>query len=354
VIYAGGRLRRNGVNYSFLREVSDVVHKTRADKLIGRGYAGLGAIIMGHSVVQDANDLVDPQLQVTSRFLDLMIRYYISSNIDIISLDEAIDRLKTANKRQFVCFTFDDGYRDNLTVALPIFKKYNKPFTVYVTTTFLERRMENWRGALRETIRRHRQSSLSVAGKTFTTSTSKQKIKAFTDIIDCVANHEIHVDEVSHLLRENDIGVKDVLDADALNGGELQELSGDGLVEIGGHTDSHPGLARLSLEEARAEILANAVHLEGLTGKTVRHFAYPYGDAKNCGEREFALCKELGFATATTTRFGGLFPDHLKHSTSLPRIRLHGACESIGFMECQRNGAVAAIKTRFGRPVVSV
>ncbi|MGO9675267.1 MAG: polysaccharide deacetylase family protein [Methylocella sp.] len=342
------------MNYSFLRAASEIAHKTRADALIGRRHKGLGAIIMGHGVVQDKNDLVDPNLQISSKFLELMLKYYIANDIDVISLDAAIERLATGNTKQFVCFTFDDGYRNNLTVALPLFKKYNKPFTVFVTTAFLERRIDQWWGALRELIRRHDQDKLDLGGRVFSTSTSEQKAAAFQRIVQCIDKGEIDVEEIHRLARRENISAEQVLDADALNAAELRDLSADPLVEIGGHTDSHPHLAQLSVGAARAEILANATYLEDLINSAIRHFAYPYGDAKSCGEREFALCKELGFRTAATTRFGGLFPAHLKHNTSLPRIHLHGARESIGFMECQRNGAVAAVKTRFGNPVVSV
>ncbi|VTZ20898.1 putative Polysaccharide deacetylase [Methylocella tundrae] len=340
------------MNYSVLRGASEALHKIGADALIGRQYKGVGAIIMGHSVVQDRADLVDPGIQISRGFLERIIKYYIENDIDIISLDAAIERLSTGNTKQFVSFTFDDGYRNNLTVALPLFRKYNKPLTIYVTTAFLERRIDHWLGALREIIRGHDQDRLGLGGKVFRTSTSKHKTVAFRHILRCIEKGEIDVGEIHQLARHKNISAQQVLDADALNSAELQELSAEPLVEIGGHTDSHPHLAQLSLDAARAEILANASCLADITNSAVRHFAYPYGDVKSCGAREFALCKELGFRSATTTRLGGLFPAHLEHNTSLPRIRLNGACESIGFMECQRNGAIAAIQTRFGDPVV--
>jgi peptidoglycan/xylan/chitin deacetylase (PgdA/CDA1 family) len=341
------------VNYAFLKHASNIIHTTHADQLIGRAYKGVGAIIMGHSVVKDRNDLVDPTHQISGDFLDLIIRYYIAHSIDIISINEAMDRLASGNTKHFVCFTFDDGYRDNFTVAFPIFKKYNKPFAIYVTTAFLERRKNNWWGPLREIIRQHDQPTLNVGGKNLRVSTPKEKMKAFQDLRHYVEKQELGIDEIVRASRQRSITAGQVLDADALDCIELQRLSSDPLVEIGGHTDSHPILAQLTVDQVRTEILSNVIRLQALTGKPVQHFAYPYGDAKSCGEREFAICREFGFRTATTTRFGGLFPDHLKHHTSLPRIRFNGACESIAFMECQRNGAVTAIKTRFQNPVVS-
>lgn len=342
------------MNHSFLLWISNLAHGTRADKLIGHGYAGIGAIFMGHSVVKSQNDIIDAHLQMSAGFLERVLQFYIENHIDIVSLDDAIERLATGNTKQFICFTFDDGYRDNLTLVLPIFKKYNKPFTLYATTAFLERRIDHWWGPLREAIRRHDEASFSLAGRRFQTSTHKQKIESFQKLSRNIINKEIDLGEANDFCRRKGIDIEQVLNADALTPEELKTLSNDPLVEIGGHTDTHRRLAELSFDEARADISKNKTYLESLTGKEVRHFAYPYGGPNSCGEREFGLCREFGFRTATTTRYGGLFPDHLAHSTSLPRLRFLGTCESIGFIECQRNGLLTAIKTRFGNPVVSL
>lgn len=39
--------------------------------------------------------------------------------------------------RKVVCLTFDDGYRDNLTDALPLLEAFQCPATLYVTTNFV-------------------------------------------------------------------------------------------------------------------------------------------------------------------------------------------------------------------------
>ena len=43
-----------------------------------------------------------------------------------------------------MCLTFDDGYRDNLHYALPILKKYDAPFAIYIPTSFPDRAGELW------------------------------------------------------------------------------------------------------------------------------------------------------------------------------------------------------------------
>lgn len=43
-------------------------------------------------------------------------------------------------RRGSVAITFDDGFRDNLTVALPLLEKYQLPMTLFVTAGFLDQK----------------------------------------------------------------------------------------------------------------------------------------------------------------------------------------------------------------------
>ena len=51
-----------------------------------------------------------------------------------------------------IVFTLDDGYLDNYTNALPIFIKYNVPFTIYITTSFPDHKFTMWWYALEDII----------------------------------------------------------------------------------------------------------------------------------------------------------------------------------------------------------
>jgi len=53
----------------------------------------------------------------------------------VVRLEET---LRSASKR-LTAITFDDGYRDNLTVALPLLEKFALPMTLFVTAGFVGR-----------------------------------------------------------------------------------------------------------------------------------------------------------------------------------------------------------------------
>ena len=60
---------------------------------------------------------------------------YLSANYHILPIDEAITLLR-ANKleRPTASITFDDGYLNNYTEALPILQRFGVPATVYLAT----------------------------------------------------------------------------------------------------------------------------------------------------------------------------------------------------------------------------
>lgn len=45
--------------------------------------------------------------------------------------------LAVSERKKLIAITFDDGFRDNLTVALPFLEKYNLPMTLFVATGYI-------------------------------------------------------------------------------------------------------------------------------------------------------------------------------------------------------------------------
>jgi peptidoglycan/xylan/chitin deacetylase (PgdA/CDA1 family) len=52
----------------------------------------------------------------------------------VIRLDETLNH----TTRRAIAITFDDGFRDNLTVALPLLEKFNLPMTLFVVAGFVD------------------------------------------------------------------------------------------------------------------------------------------------------------------------------------------------------------------------
>lgn len=61
---------------------------------------------------------------------------WLSRRRHVVTLDQT---LLSATRRQSVAITFDDGYRDNLTVALPLLERFRLPMTLFVAAGLVGR-----------------------------------------------------------------------------------------------------------------------------------------------------------------------------------------------------------------------
>jgi peptidoglycan/xylan/chitin deacetylase (PgdA/CDA1 family) len=109
----------------------------------------------------------------------------------------------------------------------------------------------------------------------------------------------------------------------------------------------HPILSRLNADEARAEIAGSVARIQAQLGRRPAHFAYPVGDARAAGRREFAIAAECGFKTAVTTRPGVLFPDHAGVLTALPRVSINGDFQKVRYLDVLLSGAATALWNGF-------
>jgi peptidoglycan/xylan/chitin deacetylase (PgdA/CDA1 family) len=94
----------------------------------------------------------------------------------------------------------------------------------------------------------------------------------------------------------------------------------------------------------------NRQFLQRITNASIEHFAYPFGHAGACGEREAQICRAVGFRTAVTTRHGPLFAEHLSDLYTLPRIHL-AIDDTPSTLHCKLNGVYRAFHSRLGNPV---
>jgi peptidoglycan/xylan/chitin deacetylase (PgdA/CDA1 family) len=311
---------------------------------------GIGAIFMLHHVGPEKPSSFEPNriLKVTPEFLEEVMSQVTGSGFEIVSLDEAHFRLIEGDYgKPFICFTFDDGYRDNLEYAYPIFKRHKVPFAVYVPTEFADGSGDLWWLALERVIVRVDRLSVKLGGvqRRLRCGTPREKDAAYQTIYWWLRS--IDEADARAFVRElcDDIGFhpRELCRDLMMNWDEIRQLAADGLVTIGAHTRRHYALARLTLAEARAEIGESVRRLEREIGKPCLHFSYPYGDAASAGPREFDLVKELGLKTGVTTRKGLIHPRHAQALTALPRVSLNGDYQKQRYVKVLLSGAPFAL-----------
>lgn len=282
--------------------------------------SGMGLILMFHRVVEPGAQVFDPTLAVDTESLDRILRYIRARGWDLITVDELSERLINGSKtRPFVCCTFDDGYADNKTLALPIFRRYSAPFCVNVTVGYVNRTAPAWWDALGVMLQTQDEIKFYDFGKIqrLKVATWDEKLAAYRQFR-VIFHREVDQGRIpfEESWELNGINLAASTDGLFMSWPELEELAKDPLVRIGSHTLTHPCLPHLSENEAGDEIERSKQILEERLGVQVAHLAYPFG---KCGQREFRLVKELRFKTAVTSKWCNVFPAHRSHQSSLPR-----------------------------------
>ncbi|MCG5516872.1 MULTISPECIES: polysaccharide deacetylase family protein [unclassified Ectothiorhodospira] len=230
----------------------------------------------------------------------------VSRLFHVLPLAEALKRLQNGTlPPRAACITFDDGYADNHDVALPLLREQGLPATFFVATGFLDGGMM-FNDRILEAIRRMPSGEVDLEDMGLGTrridglDERKALIKEVIQSVKYLERGE-REDKVAGLAAQCPQALPDDL---MMTTAQLKALDAAGM-EIGGHTHSHPILARLTDDQARAEILQGKETLESILGHPVRLFAYPNGKpGSDYLPQHAAMVRECGFEAAVSTTWG--------------------------------------------------
>ncbi|GHA36774.1 hypothetical protein GCM10007989_36130 [Devosia pacifica] len=343
------------LKYKAIRAAFEVLWAARAPALMRRLSSCRGVIFTLHRVLPDEPRAFSPNgiLQIRPDFLDYVLERLRALDIDLVSLDEAMDRLKAEKPgRKFAVITFDDGYRDNLVHALPILRKHACPFTLYVPTAFIDGTGELWWQALEDLLAVHERLTVTLDGaeQTFEARTTEEKQASFAELY-WYMRRAPEADRIALLTSMCEFYGLD-LSAHCrsliMDWNELRQFSSEPLCTIGAHTVNHYELAKLAPEDARIEMVHGIDVIGAQFGKRPRHLSYPLGGPLSADDREFRIAGELDLDTAVTTRPGGLYRHHLETPMQLPRVSLNGLFQNRRYVDVFSSGAIFTMLGRVG------
>ena len=177
----------------------------------------MSSILVYHSISAPAEPLpsaVDISPELFARHLSWLARWR-----DVVPLTDTLQRGRSARR---TAITFDDGFRDNLTAALPLLEKFDLPMTLFVSAGFVDQ-------------------------------------------------------------------------AGYLSEADLRYLAQHKLITIGAHGFWHRHFNRLTVKEARSELIESRRFLQDITSRQIELLAWPFGE---CDEGLEVLAAECGYRAA--------------------------------------------------------
>lgn len=229
---------------------------------------------------------------------------YLKKNYPIVRFEQDWNELD----EDAVCITFDDGYMDNFTNALPILKKLNIPFTVFITTGNINTYEEFWWDEL-ERILLDRQKIydeiFTLDDEMFSCRWSTKDFSDREEVYDTlhwlmynkitVTKRKKWMNQLRKWGKAGSIGRRENW---AMQTCEIREKCP--IVTIGAHTVNHPSLKNLTEQEQRYEISQSIKDLKNLFNRSIDVFSYPFGTKNDYDKITINICKEENICKVAT------------------------------------------------------
>lgn len=227
-------------------------------------------ILMYHMISEPKKGAAFNGLRVSPIQFERQLAWFRDHGWNFVTMSELYDQSSELPEKT-VALTFDDGFEDNYTNALPLMKKYGAKGTLYLVA---DRHDRDW-------------------------STLKK------------AHHNSG----------------ELKNEPKLSDAQVKEMLGSGSFELGGHTHTHANLIKLTTDQKWTEIRVPKRALEEQFNTALTSFAYPFGIYS---EAEIAIVEEAGFATAVTTD-NGIRRNVRERPFELPRLKISGKDSFLAF-----------------------
>ena len=297
-------------------------------------------ILMYHRVLKNNDAQIkycQPGMYVSADVFEKQMRC-LARHYNLLSFEALTilirDRLPLPPKS--VVVTFDDGWRDNYTVAYPVLKKYAIPAIIFLTTDYINTNKQFWfqrvkylltddkidsRQLLDVILKVRKDYTYQVADDVSQYLLSHSPSAATDYFIEWLKNLDpAAINEILNRLAEvnNNAGEAKGDEPLMLSWAEVIEMNKGG-IDFGSHGLSHRIMTGMNIEDVKTELVRSKEIIREQTGQEATIFAYPNGD---CNDEIKKAVKDAGYYAAAAT-YGNRNNDGNWDLYGLTRVAVH-------------------------------
>jgi peptidoglycan/xylan/chitin deacetylase (PgdA/CDA1 family) len=224
----------------------------------------------------------------------------------VVPLESALSALRAGEPLppRAVALTFDDGYRDNLELAVPLLERLGLPCTFFLVPGLLSREVRPWWEILAWAFARAGRRTLPWEGGALPTG-DQEGHRSFLTVAERLkaldrATRERRTDELVELLEP-----EGTLDEERLflDWDGARELVRRGFA-VGSHSMYHAILSREAPDEQLRDLVASRRRLEAELQVPIRLLAYPNGTRADYDAVTMAAAERAGYRHALGAHAG--------------------------------------------------
>jgi peptidoglycan/xylan/chitin deacetylase (PgdA/CDA1 family) len=264
-------------------------------------------IVAYHGIAPNQSTLRQPWHLVRQRLFNEQLRYLIR-HYDLVPLEHAIRALQSRTlRRPTACITFDDGYRSNYTLALPLLDQFQVPATVFLTTGLIGTDRTVWTVemllAFGSTAARQLDLSsfglgpVTLQGRRHALRIARRAVEGAKQMPPQERTAAVHALSTQLALdKDVDAGPFRMMAWE-----DVAAMDRSAMVSFGAHTKTHQILATLDDAELKAEISDSIDAIKQRLASVVSIFAYPNGGVQDFDSRSIQALHDCGITAAVTT-----------------------------------------------------
>ena len=242
-------------------------------------------------------------------------------DFNVVPLSDVLSALQGHSRlpKNAIVLTVDDGYQDFYHLAFPEFKAANLPVTLFVTTGFVDRECWLWPDRIAILLKlagRQLEVELSAGLQLLPVGehASWQKINDHLLPLPLAEKNRW----IEQCAAANGIVLPTEISDDyaPVTWPQLQEMLAS-VVEVGGHTLTHPILAAESDDEVEHQLTKSKVRLQEMLGCEVSSFCYPNGQVTDFTQEIEQQVERSGYKLAVAANCDSIKMNNL---FNLPRF----------------------------------
>lgn len=261
---------------------------------------------MYHRIITDSkNDPFKLGMCIKSETFENQLRYF-KNNFTSVRLNDYQPNKSGNNEKPKVSITFDDGYKDNIEVAMPLLLKYKLDSTFFICCSILTNDKEFWWDIIINAFSETTASELDLENFPVKLKLNKFKITVFNKkkLCQSVLNELWKISDIdaiydtAYYIEDRLLGYRQKIPK--INEHDIKELYRNGF-EIAAHSLTHPNMNIIPAEQQALELKKSKNILEDIIGDNVFGFAYPAGHES---EELIQQVRASGYKYAVGTRKG--------------------------------------------------
>src|SRR5262245_18589903 len=203
---------------------------------------------------------------------------YLQRRFPIVPLAEVVSHARQARPGadRAIALTFDDGLRNNFTVAYPILKAAGVPATFFVCPGLIEAGRWLWNHEARQRLRTLPAAERRALGdRVQAPAADPDRLVSWMKTLPTRARAAVE-EAIRAATPTFQPSPEEREQFDVMTWDDLLALD-PRIVCVGAHTMTHPVLPSCGTDEVAWELAESRRQLEARLGRPVEHFCYPYG-----------------------------------------------------------------------------